>query len=509
MADGSHWGAQDRRAFRTSPFHADLDTPLLDFGGEVFDIRAACEAVCINGAPGSAKTSGSAKAIRTAYVKAGMGGLFLCAKVDEAPMLKAEIEALGRASDLVTIDATAAERFNILDFAATELGGPGFEGNIVEVMRRMSEAARVAGDKPASDGENSYFVDGAMKWLGHAFPLLLVAEGTIRMRDVNRFITTAPASKEEMKTPDWQKDYCAQVHQAVAHKTKEPGPSGAYATRVIDDHGIFFLTEVPTLDNRPRSSIASTITNLINPFLSGKLAELFCTDTTITPAACRDGKLIILDLPTLRYGAMGAVAQSLFKYLFGMSMQGKPVTDETRPVMLYMDECQNFLSSTDADLLSMSRGHKICPVFITQDQPTFFAKMGEEAAKSLLGKFGLRVFHASLSYETNLAAAELCGKVEKFHHTRSQSYTTNSQTGGGVQEAHGSSQGGTGASASASEGTTGYMDYEIPPDHFATKLRTGTKANNFKVDAIVVRGNRNWKRTGRHWIQAEFDQRLR
>lgn len=495
---------------QVSPFHASLDTPLLSFGGEVWDIRAACEGVKILGMPGSAKTSGSAKAIRTACLKAGMGALFGCAKIEEAPMLKAEIEAAGRGADLVVIDASARERFNILDFAARELGGPGFEGNIVEVMRRMSEAGRVASDKGGSDsGENSYFVDGAMKWLDHAFPLLLVAEGTIRLSDLNKFITTLPGSKEELHSQEWQSGYCAKVHQVVAHKSRERGPAGAYAMRVINEHGIFFLTEVPALDNRPRSSIASTLTNLINPFLSGKLAELFCTDTTITPDACREGKLIVMDLPTLRYGPMGAVAQSLFKYLFGLSMQGRPVTPETRPVLLYLDEVHNFLSVSDADLLATARSAKVCPVFITQDQPTFFAKMDKEAAQSLLGKFGTRIFHANLSYETNLAAAELIGKVEKFHRTETQSDTESSTSGGGQQDEHGSSQGGRTKTSSRGRSTSGYMDFEIPPDYFATQLRTGTQANNFKVDAIVIRGNRNWTRTGRHWIKAEFDQRLR
>lgn len=490
----------------SSPYHASLDTPLLDFGGEVWDIRAACEAVCITGAPGSGKTSASARAIRTACLKAGMGALFLCAKIEEGPALKAEIEALGRGDDLVVIDASASERFNILDYAAAELGGPGFEGNLVELMRRMSEAARVASDKPASDGgENAYFVDNAMKWLSHLFPLLLLTEGTIRLSDVNRFIVSLPKTPDDLKTPEWQAGYCAQVHRKADQLTKQPG--NAHAVRVVNEHGIFFLTEVANLDNRPRSSIGSTLTGLIYPFLSGKLAELFCTDTTITPDACRDGKIILMDLPTLKYGAMGAVAQSLFKYLFGMSMQSKPVNEQTRPVLLYMDEVQNFLSSADADLLALARSAKICPVFITQDLPTYFTKIGEDAAKSLLGKFGTRVFHANLSHETNVAASDLIGKVQKFHVGQTQSLTVSTGTGGSQHDASSGFQGNVGRTMNTGQSSSGYLDYEIPPDHFATKLRTGTAANRFKVDAIVIRGNRNWKRTGRHWIQAEFSQR--
>lgn len=488
-----------------SPYHAPLDTPLLDFGGEVWSIRDACEGTCIVGAPGSGKTSGSGQALAAACLKAGMGALVLCAKVDEAETWRTYTEKSGRSDDLVIIDQHAAERFNVLDFAASRLGGPGFESNIVAIMERMAEAARVASPQPAEGGgENSYFTQGAMKWLGHAFPLLLLAEGSIRLSDLNRFIATLPQSPQELTSDAWKASYCAQVHFKASERTRG---GDAHAIRLVNEHGDFFLTEVPTLDNRPRSSIASTLTNLINPFLTGKLAELFCTHTTITPDACRDGAIIVLDLPSLRFGAAGIVAQSLFKFLFGRAMQSARVTAETRPVLLFADECQEFASSTDADLLATARSAKVCTVFLTQDYPTFEAKLGEAQAKSLLGKFGTRIFHANTSYETNVAASELIGKVQKFHVGESISTAMTSGTGGQLHDAHSGFQGQVGGSATRGQSASGYLDYEVTPDHFATRLRTGAERNRYKVDGIVVRGGRTWKRTGRHWIQAEFSQR--
>ena len=497
-----------------APFHSSLDTPLLDFGGEPWRIRDFAEAVLIVGAPGSGKTSASAKALRMAGLRAGMGMVGLCAKIEEADMLIKDVRAAGRGDDLVVIDASGKERFNILDFAANTLGGPGFEGNIVEIMRRMNEAAKIADPnaKGGGGGENSYFEQGAMKWLSNAFPLLLLAEGSIRLNDLNRFITSLPNTPADVEhnSPAWQrwsKGYCSKVINRAFEMATKPG-ANPNAVRIFDQHGTFFLEEIPNLDNRPRSSIASTLTNLISPLLSGKLAELFCTDTTITPQACREGKIIIMDLPTVKYGITGAVAQSLFKYLFGVSAQNDRVTEKTRPVMLYMDEVQNFLSSTDADLLAMARGSKICSVFITQDYPTFFAKLGESDAKSLLGKFGTRIFHANSSHDTNVAASDLIGKVQKFHVGETVGSALNAGTGGNQHEAHGGHQGNTGRSSNRGQSSSGYMDYDIPPDHFASKLRTGAKRNGYKVDGILTRTGKNWKRTGRHWLQAEFDQRM-
>jgi hypothetical protein len=50
------------------------------------------------------------------------------------------------------------------------------------------------------------------------------------------------------------------------------------------------------------------------------------------------------------------------------------------------------------------------------------------------------------------------------------------------------------------------MDFEIPPDYFATELRTGGPRNAGLVDAILVRTARTFKATGRHWLKVEFKQ---
>ena len=499
-----------KRRPRRVPYHAALDTPLLSIGGEKWCIGDAAEATAIFGAPGSGKTSGSGKAIADAFLRSGMGGLVLCAKNDEAATWRAYAKAARRDKDLITIDASGTHRFNILDYAAKALGGRGFEQNLVSVMQTMIEATRVAGDSGGDGGENRYFVDGALKWVSHAFPLLLLTEGTLRMSDLNRFIASMPKSRDELKSKEWRENaYCSHVHFKAGELATAGGPD-SYAMQVVNEHGEFFLTEIPNLDNKPRSSIESTLTNMIYPFLSGKLAELFCTTTTVTPEMCRDGKIILMDLPVLHYGATGAVAQTMFKYLFGVAVQNTRVDRKTRPVFLYADESQFFMNGTDAELLSTARSSKTCIVYITQDLPTYYARIGANArdkADSILSKFGTRIFHANTSRETNSYAAETIGKVQKFHVTRSQSRGMSAGGGGSHHDSGSNYQGSDGANIGMSESTSGFLDYEIPPDYFATKLRNGSPKNSFKVDGILIRNARTWKRTQRHWVQAEFRQK--
>jgi TraM recognition site of TraD and TraG len=499
------------------PFHASLDTPLLRFGTEDWCIRDACEATSILGQPGSAKTTSSGAAILRVCCESGMGGAYFCAKSDAADEAIRIAKTTSRTRDLVFIDASEnSERFNILDYASRHLGGEGFEQNLIELMGRMIEATRQTGGTRGggADGENRFFTDGALKWLSHVFPTLLAVYGTLRMEDVYRFLTGAPQTPAEALSAEWQQaSYCYQTLAQLAVRAKQARATGtpdARLERVIKEHGDFFLDEAAKLDNRPRSSILSTLTNMIYPFLTGKLHDLFCTTTTITPRATRDGKIIVLNLPVLIYGAAGAVTQVLFKYLLGLDLQSQRVDDTTRPVFIFADEAQFFLNSADADLLATARSSKICIVYITQDLPTYYAKLGADSrdvAESILSKFGTRIFHANTSRETNQAASELIGKVEKFHVSETRSRGSTSGTGGNRHDQSGGFHGNHGANTGTSQSTSGYMDYEIPPDYFATSLRTGGPANRFKADAIVVRNGRNWKETGRHWIKAEFSQR--
>lgn len=496
-------------------FHAALDTPLLSFGRQEWCIRDAAEGTAIWGAPGSGKTSGSGQTIAKAMLLAGMGGVVLCAKSDECATWLRYAEETGREDDVIVLDASGRRRFNFLDYAARTFAAPGFEQNLTHLMARMAEASRVANDAGDS-GENRFFTDNAMRWISHAFPLLRLAYGTIKLRDLDRFITSIAQTPDEITDPakyrKWVAgSFCGKTHVLAGERAmRAQGAEKKQALQTIQEHGEFFLEAVPRLDNRPRTGIEATIGSLIFPFLTGKLSELFCTSTTVTPEMAREGKIIILDVPVMKYGAAGAIGQTLFKYLFGLEVQRAAATDDTRPVFLYADEAQFFMNSADADLLSTARSSKTCIVYITQDLPTYYAKLGANAkdtAESMLSKFGTRIFHANSSRETNMAAAELVGKIEKFHIGRNVTRSTNAGGGTNRHDQGGNYSGQDGFSISSGRSSSGYLDYEIPPDYFAKDLRTGSKGNGFKVDGIVVRTGKNWRTTGKHWVKGEFDQR--
>jgi type IV secretory pathway TraG/TraD family ATPase VirD4 len=490
-----------------SPYYHELDRVLLSFSKrDTFTIRDSQEGVLPLGGTGSGKTSGSGSALRTAYLKAGYGGLVLCAKPDEAESWIIAAHKAGRSDDVIQINASANQRFNLLDYANATIACDGMDHNLVVLMDHLAEATSVASTK-SSSGENSFFQDAAMKWLSHTFPFLRVTMGTIRLKQVYDMVVSAPKNMKEIDSEQWRgKSLCWKVLRKAALMS-EAGDEAA--TRVIDEHGDYWLAEIPNLADKTRSSIEASLTNLIYPFLSGKLAELFCTHTTVVPEMTREGKIIILDLPALTYGPMGSAAQSIFKYVFGLAMQREKISKITRPVFIWIDECQYFLSRSDAELLSTARSARIACVFITQDLPSFYAQLGRDArdvADSIISKFGTRIFHANTCRQTNLFAADTIGKMVK--HNTSKTTSTGRNTGGSLNqnEYSGSAGAGDGRNQSRSDAITTYQDYVIPPEYFAKQLRTGGPKNKKKVDAIIVRNGKNYRETGAHWLKAEFSQ---
>jgi hypothetical protein len=111
----------------------DPQTVLIDWKDATgFTIADAQTGVAIFGATGSGKTSGPGALLARAYLRAGFGGLVLCAKVEERAQWEAWAKQSGRSDDLVIVDAAGAARFNFLDWEASRADdGAGFSINVV------------------------------------------------------------------------------------------------------------------------------------------------------------------------------------------------------------------------------------------------------------------------------------------------------------------------------------------------------------------------------------------
>ena len=503
---------KDRRS--PVPFHADLDTPLLQFGKkDRWTIRDACEGTQVFGGTGSGKTSGSGRSIAHSFLRAGMGGLVLCAKTSECAQWQKWAAETGREKSVIVIGGDGSRRFNFLDYAQATVGRDGFDHNLVEMFTHIAEAFAVNRQGGGGEG-NSFFREYANEILSHSFPLLKQAYGTIRLAELMRLIDSAPRSGADLTDREWrQNSFCAQT-LFRASQNLVPGTMTAHD---IEQHGLFWTERYPYLGDRTRSSVVATLTATLSPFLVGRMHEIFCTDTNIVPDITHEGAIVVLDLPVKSYGKLGAVAQQIFKYLWQLSMErradGKSerVMNRARPVFLWADECQSFMNSYDAEFLSTARSSRACSMFLSQDKPSYVANIDggnvQAIADSLIGKFQTRIFHANTEKETCEYASEMIGKVKKYNVTRSLSSGDSTNDGGSQAEEGGTYGGGFGRTSAIQTGYSEYMDYDVPPDYFGNELRTGGPDNRYRVDAIMVRNGKTFRKGRRNRLKVEFAQR--
>jgi hypothetical protein len=263
--------------------------------------------------------------------------------------------------------------------------------------------------------------------------------------------------------------------------------------------------------------------------------------------------VIVLDFPVLEWNETGVLAQMIFKYLWMRATQRRKVADHTRPVFLWADECQLFLSSYDMEFQSTARSSRTATVLMTQNLPSFYSRIGgahpEHTVNAMMGNLRTKIFHQNDCQTTNKWAAELVGKTSVWRASFNENsgwssgYSHSDSIGKGHSENRGTSDtksagwshaqvssvtGGTsdgvtegtgfsinqntsqgrneGVSGGRSHGMQEHRDYAVEPQEFATDLASGGPHNGGVVTGVVVLPGRTFQRNGKHWMTVGFKQ---
>lgn len=470
-----------------------LDAPLLHFSrNDVWRIGDAVEGTCIMGATGSGKTSGSGAAIAQAFLSAGFGGLVMCAKPEERRLWQEYARRTGRANHLLVVSPQGELRFNFLDYELRRMDarGGGITENLVNLITRVTELAEGTHDIA---GKEQFWERAMRQLVRNAIEILSLSRGTITLRDMTRLVRDAPLNPEQVihdaddKTGKtwWDTSFCAQCILEADAKEKN-----ARQQNDFDVASDYWLHEYANLSDRTRSSIVATFTSVVDQLLHGFAWELLCTEITILPELTyRDGAIIVLDLPIQEYQELGRIIQGIFKYMFQRAILRRDASKDPRPVFLWADEAQNFISSFDYQYQAVARSARACTVYMTQNISNYYAVLGgatsHDETHALLGNFQTKIFHANGDYATNQFAADVIGQewLTAYSYNRSQGDQGPSQTGGGSQTVH----------------------YKILPAEFAI-LRKGGTANNRQVEGIVFQGGRVWEATNNTYLMTVFEQ---
>lgn len=545
------------------PYLCEADDVLIRLNrfGDSLRTRDFYEGIQIMGGTGSGKSSGSGRAIALAMLRAGWGGLVLCAKPDEAARWRGYAEEANRGSHVIHMRPHGTLTFNFVDYEVHRPGGEGQETyNLVALLEVMMEASAQAIGHVSSGEGAAFWIAARRELLANAIEPLVAALGAFRLVDLMRMVTSAPTSREEAFDDRWkEQSFCYWV-LSQSYSAPTGRPLSASATQASAD---YWFSTFARLDEKTRSNIVVTLTAAISPFLRGVLNDSFCTDTTVIPELTHEGAIIIMDYSVKTLGAAAFVAGQIMKYQWQKATERRWVGPETRPCFLFADECQFFLSKYDAEFQSTARSSRAATVYLTQNLPTYFAQLpGRDpraAAESLLGNFQTKIFHANTETTTNRYASDLIGKTLQERGTANWStnagsqeststgkswgfqYGENEGSNWGRNSSWGSSTGtGNSSSSTSSSGVTSgrqqgksrswtsggsstngltsshgasegggwseQMDDAVPPVAFASALRKGGQSDQGLVDAVIVQGGRRFEATGAHWLHCTFRQ---
>jgi hypothetical protein len=436
--------------------------------------------------------------------------------------------------------------------------------NAVNMFLVVLEAAQRSRKGGTGDGDSSFWLKAVRELLSNALAALYHAYGRITLDELFTLVSSTPNSEEQAHDPEFQRaSFCYRTMQRLYTDPAVPLPEREAALIVA-----YFGRQLAQLDPKTRSNIVISLTAEISPFLKGPLHTLFCTDTTIVPEVTHEGVILVLDLPVKEFDHVGTVAQMLFKYLWQKATERREVHEGTRPVFLWADECQFFVSDYDAEFQSTARSARAATVYLTQNLPALYHQLGgahpTDAADAIIGGFSTKLFLSNTEHRTNQWAAETIGRAmqrrtnrtwsvnDGWNSSESDSANWSRQTGksrgrswgwssggswgvsssrqGGVSysssQSSGSQSGGnfgtsesisSGVSQSRSSGTSGgssegagwseQMDYAIQPAFFANGLRQGGPRNDFIVTGILLQANRVFSRTGTCWTPVAFKQK--
>jgi Type IV secretion-system coupling protein DNA-binding domain len=261
----------------------------------------------------------------------------------------------------------------------------------------------------------------------------------------------------------------------------------------------YWQTEFPNMASKPRSSIISMFTSLADNLLRGELRRIMScepSEANFRPEDTFKGKVIVLDLSIKRFRETGKMAQIIFKTIFQMAVERKRehVLDKSkmRPVFLWIDEAQFFLTSSDVLFQTTARSSKICSVYLTQNLSNYLAFVNSDREEATINSFlsvlQTKFFHCQSDIRTNEYFTSLIGKTYQPHHSTTTGY-----------------QDGRDYTTTTKSHT---LDYQVLPWQL-DQLAKGGPNNKYVVEAYLYQSGRTWGNHRTNYGLVEFNQNLR
>jgi type IV secretory pathway TraG/TraD family ATPase VirD4 len=395
------------------PTAVSLDDVICQLNGrEAWTLRDAFEGVHIFGGTGSGKTSGSGRHFALAMLRAGFGGLILTVKTDEAAQWERLAAEAGRSRDIRFIRpgrSSGVKAEHPINFLQYEQENAGTEAQASNLTSLFLTAVR-AMDNADTTPEQAYWADSLRQLLSSSITLLELAGKRLTVPALTELVLSTAHDLKEAKSIVWNRDsVCAQLIREASTRITDTDCRAVDLSRVVG----YFTRQLPGLPENTRSSVISTYTTKADMLLDGVVRELLCGETSpeVTPDRTHEGAIVVVDMPVLRWNELGRFAQLLIKSVWQRATLRRPPGG--RPVFLWADESQHFVTEEDYKFLQTARSARAATVYLTQNVSNYYAMMNgrnsQASTNALLGGFQTKIFHANGDGETNRWAEDLFG----------------------------------------------------------------------------------------------------
>ena len=331
-------------------------------------LHEAFEGIAIIGGTGSGKTTGPGAEAALNLLRLGAGFCVLCAKPDEYSRWERYCQIAGRSGDLVRF---APGTNAACDLLGCELSHA--DASVEAAAQLLDIIVQVSSRNNAGHGEEPFWALFSAKIFRRAIGAIWLGRGNCSLRDIHRLLVSAPTSvkvADEFRR-EWQKSsFCWEVLEEGKVKCPTNGD--------FDLCGSFWLNEWPSLSDKTRSVGYAMATNILDKFLGAPLGPLVSGGvTTVGPEDVLRGKVVVLDMPVLRWREPGQFFQIIFKTLVQRAVLRRDPTKNPRPVCIFGDEAQFFfVPEVDVMTQTVARQSRLISLVLSQNLPMLYSASG-------------------------------------------------------------------------------------------------------------------------------------
>ena len=235
----------------------------------------------------------------------GAGMLFLTAKADDYETISRLARECGREGDLIRFHPEERWRF---DFLNHEINTP---GGIASASQLMHDLVDFSTRSSSMNSHEPFWPIAAARKLKMAMIAIFKAVGRCSVSDVYDFCTSMASSPEQLGSEAFRESVCFQCLALALEKAKLTGEEDHDLNLV----GSYVFEEWPRLSDRTGGCIDAYVMNLLEKFMQGHVKKLIADgETNVTPKAIvNDGKLVVVDMPVLKFREPGQFIQMVWK----------------------------------------------------------------------------------------------------------------------------------------------------------------------------------------------------